>query len=108
MSDFNEIFEELKKGIVSLAENNLKEFKDQAISSGMDFLEQSKDEIKLWTEELATGQMSKEDFEWLVKGKKDLAELIILKEKGLAKSQVDKFTNGVCDVLISTAFRNLL
>lgn len=108
MSDFNDFWEELKNEVIALAENQLQDFKDQAIAAGKDFIEQSKDDLKFWSEQLASGQMNKNDFEWLVKGKKDLAELILLKHKGLAKVQVDKFINGLLEVVIGTALKNFV
>jgi hypothetical protein len=108
MVTFEDFWEDLQKGFSTFAETSLKDFKDEAFAAGKDFLEQSKEDIKLWTEQLATGQMSKEDFEWNVKGKKDVADLIILKQKGLAKAQVDKFTSGLTDIIISTAVKSFI
>ncbi|KKK50796.1 hypothetical protein LCGC14_3121460, partial [marine sediment metagenome] len=34
------------------------------------------EDLKRWTKLLAQGDLSKDDFEWLIAGKKDLAEII--------------------------------
>jgi hypothetical protein len=57
---------------------------------------------------LKNGQLSKDDYEWLLASKKDLAELVALKRAGLSKVGMDRFTNGVIDTTVSTAFRVLL
>ncbi len=108
MADFNDFWEELKKGIVSLAENSFNDFKDQALAAGNDFIEQSKADFKLWTEQLVARQMNKEDFEWLIKSKKTTLELILQKQKGLAKAQIDKLTSGLLNVVVSTAVKSFI
>ncbi len=105
MADFNDFLQDIKSGITTLAETSFNDFKDQAIAAGYEFINKSEDDLKLWTAQLATGEMSTEDFEWLVKSKKDLAELIILKQKGLAKANLDKFTTGLFDMIISSGVR---
>ena len=108
MANFNDFWEDLKKGLSTLAESGVKDFKDQILTAGNKFLEQSKDDIKLWTEQLAEGQMNKDDFGSLIRGKKDVAEMILLEEKGLAKAQVDKLTSGLLDVVVSTAVKSFI
>jgi hypothetical protein len=40
-----------------------------------------------------------------IKGKRDLAELLFLKEKGLSKTDLDEFFEGLLDTIITTAFK---
>lgn len=54
---------------------------------------------------LAKGDLTKDDFEWLLAGKKDVALLVALKQKGLAKVALDRFSNGLIDVIVATAFK---
>jgi hypothetical protein len=105
MSLFDDFWSQLQKEVVCLAENSLGNIKEAAISDGSDFLNKTKADIKKWTTQLAEKEITADDFEWLLKGKKDLAELVLLKEKGLAKVELDKFTNGLIDTVISTAFK---
>ena len=105
MADFNNFLVDVEKGIASLIENSFNEFRNQAIAAGKEFIEDSKDDIKVWTEQLADGQLSKEDFEWLMRSKETSAKLIILKHIGLTKAQVDKLTTGIIDVVNTSAFK---
>lgn len=108
MADFNDFLQDIKSGITTLAEQSFNDFKDQALDAGFEFINESEDDLKLWTAQLASGEMSTKDFEWLVKSKKDLAELIFLKQKGLAKANLDKFTTGLFDVIISSAVKSFV
>jgi hypothetical protein len=108
MADFNDFWKELQTEIVEFADYSWKAYKAAAIKDGKAFLAKSKDDLKRWTDMLAQGNLTKDDFEWLVAGKKDLAQLVALKQKGLAQVALDRFTNGVIDTIVSTAFKVFL
>lgn len=108
MAAFDDFIEELKTEIVEFAEYSWKAYKNAAIKDGKAFLEQSKADLERWTKMLAKGDLTRDDFEWLMVGKKDLAELVALKQKGLAKVALDRFTNGLIDTIVSTAFKTFL
>lgn len=88
----------------ALAEKLFKQYTHQAVSDVKDFLERSKDDLKRWIEKLARGDMDKDEFQSLVKGQADVAEMHTLKQAGLAAVQIDTFTNGVLDIVVSAAF----
>jgi len=67
-------------------------------------LQKSTLNLKRWVEELARGDLDKDEFESLVKGQADVAEMRALKQAGLAAVQIDTFTNGVLDIIVSAAF----
>lgn len=103
MDKFDEFKNSLEEGLKDLAGRTLKGFKDEALQDGKKFLKDTEDDLKRWTKLLASGDLSQEDFEWLVLSKKDLAELIALKQKGLAQVRIDRFRTGVVDLVINTA-----
>jgi hypothetical protein len=105
MATFNEFWEQLKKELVEFAEYSWTDYKSAAISDGSAFLEKTKTDIERWTEMLAKGKLTRDDFEWLLVGKKDLAELEALKQAGVAKIALDRFINGLIDTIVSTAFK---
>lgn len=81
-----------------------KKFAEQAVNDTEDFLQRSKDGVARATALLATEQIDKDDFEDLILGKKDLAEMHALKQIGLASATIDTFVNGVLQILIDAAF----
>ncbi len=104
MFDFNTFISSLEDGIKKLASETLGGYKDVAISDSKEFLEKTKADLKKWTEELARGELSQDDFKFLVAGKKDLAELHGLKQAGLTLAKIESFKNGVIDIVVNAAF----
>jgi hypothetical protein len=103
MGDFNDYLKTLEDGIKNLAEKMLKEFTKEALKDSKKFLKKTEEDLKRWTRLLASGELTLDDFEWLVIGKKDLAELYLLKRKGLSLVRIDRFRNSLIDLIIDTA-----
>jgi hypothetical protein len=108
MSDFEKFWEALKGGLVELAKNLGERYLEAALQDGQNFLRTQQLELQQWTAELAAGKLSKEEFEDLVMGRKDLAEMVVLKQEGLAQVQLDRFINGVLSLVINTAIKVFL
>jgi hypothetical protein len=108
MASFNDFWKELTKELSEFADYSWSTFKKAAVSDGKAFLDQSKEDLKRWTVLLADGKLTPDDFEWLVAGKRDLAELVALKQAGLTKVALDRFSNGLVDTIVSTAFKVFL
>lgn len=108
MPDFEALFDTLKDEVADLAETHLQAMRDEAIQDGEDFLHRTQDDLKRWTRLLAEGKLSRDEFESLVRGQKDLAEMEALKQAGLAAAQAKHFRDALIDRIISTASRVLL
>ena len=104
MFDFNGFISSLEDGIKKLASETLGGHKDIAIRDSKEFIEKTKTDLKKWTDELARGELSQNDFKFLVAGKKDLAELHGLKQAGLTLVKIESFKNGVIDIIVKAAF----
>jgi hypothetical protein len=87
-----------------LAATIFKKSTEQAVSDTEDFLQRSKAGVDHAAALLAAGQIDKDDFEDLILGKKDLAEMHGLKQAGLASATIDTFVNGVLQILIGASF----
>ncbi len=104
MANIDTILKSVEDQSKALAEKLFKQYSHQAVSDVRDFLQKSAGNLKRWVEELARGDLDKDEFESLVKGQADVAEMRALKQAGLAAVQIDTFTNGVLDIIISAAF----
>lgn len=107
MSDFENTFNELKNGLTSLILGTLKKRSEEALEAGKDYLEVMKDDLKTWSQQVLSGELSLEDVEWLIKSKKDLAEMIFLKEKGLTLVAMDNFKNQLSQMLLGALTKGL-
>lgn len=108
MATFDEFTEALQNELIEFAEYSWNTYKNAAVKDGKAFIEKSKADLARWTKMLAKGDLTRDDFEWLIVGKRDLAELVSLKQKGLAKVALDRFVNGLIDTIVSTAFKAFL
>ena len=108
MPTFNDFVSTLKNDLLDFAKENLEEYKDEILKDGARFVEKAKSDLERWTEGLATGALSKSDFEFLLKGKKDLAQMEALKQLGLSKIRITKITNGIMDVVVGSAVKTFL
>ncbi len=108
MATFGEFWKLLKQELIEFADYSWKEHRSAAIKDGHAFLEKARKDIERWTTLLARGELTADDFEWLMAGKKDLAQLAALKRKGLAQVARDRFVNGLIDTVVATAFRVFL
>jgi hypothetical protein len=108
MSTFNDFLSTVKDDLMEFAKENLNAYKDELLKDGNAFIEKAKDDLKRWADGLATGALSKADFEFLLKGKKDLAEMEALKQHGLSEIKINKLTDGVIGVVVGSALKTFL
>jgi len=70
MAKFDDFIDALKDELEEFAKERWKEYKDAAVKDGKDFIKESEEDLKRWTKALAKGDLSKDDFEWLLESKK--------------------------------------
>lgn len=102
--DFQEMFGHLKDDIITLAEVSLKRFANEAKTDALKLVEGMRDKLVRWTALLASGDLTTEDFEWLVNSQENLVEMHALKETGLAAIRIDQFKNSVLNLVVDTVF----
>ena len=105
MATFKEFLDILKDETEKVVRAEWQDCKEAALRDGGAFVEKTKADLERWTALLALGSLSREDFEWLLKGKKDLAELEALKQAGLAQVRLDRFRDSILGVVTQTALR---
>ena len=103
MSRFDDFLHEVKTGAQRVAQQEAAEFLDAVTKDAQAFLNDLETDLKTWTQQLASEQLSLTDFEFLVKSKKDLAQMVALKEAGLAAIRIDRVRNALIDLVIKAA-----
>lgn len=86
--------------IADLAKEKFTNFAKDAVNDATAFVHGIENDLKKWTAALAEGEISKEDFYWLLKSKKDRAKMGLLTDKGIAQIEIDKFRDAVIDLLL--------
>jgi hypothetical protein len=108
MSAFDGFLREIVSGAEDLARTTLTEAVAQAREDTEDFLRETESDLRRWTQELAAQELSQAEFEDLVKGEADLARLHALTEAGIALARLDRFRDGLINLVVNTAIRTFL
>lgn len=104
MSNFEELFQQLEKGVESLARTSFKAYANEARTDGQTVLTNLKENLQRWTGEVESGYLTKEDLECLLQEEAALDELTALKQAGLAEIRLDTFKNSVVSLITDTVF----
>ena len=100
--NFQQIIDNLKNGVINLALSSFKQYTNEAKTDALQLLEDMKVSLEKWTIQLAKGELSKADFEFLVLGQKDLLEMNALKQAGLALIEADQFKTNLLNLISNT------
>jgi hypothetical protein len=101
--NINDILKTVEDQAKALAQQKIKDYSQQALGDVKNSLQDAKEDLKRWVEELARGEIDKDEFESLVQGQIDVAKMQALKQAGLAEVQIESFVNGVIDIVVNAA-----
>jgi hypothetical protein len=101
--NINDILKTVEDQAKALAQQKIKDYSQQALGDVKNTLQDAKEDLKRWVEELARGEIDKDEFESLVQGQIDVAKMQALKQAGLAEVQIESFVNGVIDIVVNAA-----
>jgi len=107
MADFKDFVEALKNELIGIAEEAAVDIKDELIEDGEAFARKAKEDIQRWMTLFAQGMLTQEEVAYLIKGKKDLAAMEALKQKGLAEARIDRLKNALISSVIDAVFKVL-
>ncbi len=102
--DFTNILDQLKTDIADLAKTTMKGYINDAKKDAQQFLLNMKDKLKRWTELLAKGDLTTDEFVWLLSSQKDLVEMSALKHAGVAAIRIDQFKSSLLNLIVDTVF----
>ncbi|MCH2450410.1 MAG: hypothetical protein MK198_09725 [Gracilimonas sp.] len=102
MFDFDSFLDTLKSDLGDVIKEYGQEYKEDILNDAVDFASKTQSDIEKWAALLKEGELSPKDFEFLLKSKKDLAEMETLKQKGLAQARVDKLKADILDTIVGS------
>lgn len=103
MALFDTFMSALQTELHTFVTASFKNFKAGAIKHGEQFLSDSTRELQRWADSFSSGQLTEDEFLWLLESKKDALRIVALEKIGLSKVACDRFVNGVIDVVMRTA-----
>ncbi len=99
--DFEALLKELKTSLLELFGEKWKDLKDESKKDVEQFLKESKEKLERWTTLLANGDITLDDYEWLVKSQKDLLLMKALHKAGVSKISLGHFKNKIIKTILN-------
>ncbi len=106
--DFDAFVRSLKDALRDRLSSDWPAYRAALFQIGDGFVDRTRGDMARWTGLLATGALTRDDFEWLVFGRRELAELEALRLAGLSLAQIDRFRAALVETIVGTAFRHFL
>ena len=94
----------IESGVRGLAIDTFGGFSADSIKDNKEFLEKINNDLERWYKQIKDGKLTKEDFEWLLRAKRDLFEMHTLEQRGIAVIKINDFKEKVLDLMVDTAF----
>lgn len=105
MIDFRLFLENFINDLKSQSLAFEEEKQDGLLQDGLDFVHKTRADLEKWSRQLAAGELTKEEFEWLLLAKRDLAEMETLKQKGLTLARIDRYKKAVSQSVLNAVFK---
>lgn len=102
MFDFDTLLDTLQSDLGEVIKEFGEEYREDILNDAGDFATKTRDDIEEWAALLKDGEMSIADFEFLLKSKKDVAEMEALKQKGLTQAKLDKLKADILDTVVGS------
>ena|SRR5690349_2247388 len=94
---------QIEENVIALATNSFKDFAKQGIADGKSFLAQIQAQLITLAQQRARGEISEAEYQDGISDLKALAKMERIKQAGLAQAAIDKFTNGIVDIVTKAA-----
>jgi len=99
---FDEFIKDFEQNLLIFAKENSIRNKELLLKDGISFIKEVEEDLKRWMGALVSGKLGKNDFEFMLKGKKHLAKMEALKEAGFANDIISKSANGIIYTTINS------
>jgi hypothetical protein len=103
MSQWDDFLAEAEHGVGAAAATALNGFVNEARNDCQSFLTAIEADLKTWTQQLATGQISGQDLSDFVQADAALATMAALTEAGIAAADLQRFRDTLVNVVINAA-----
>lgn len=98
--NFDSFLNALRTELTQVAREYGEEYVNDIVTSGTNFALSMRETLIRRSEQLANGQLTPEEFEWLLKSDNDLIEMKALKKKGLTVVQLNRIQDAVVGSLV--------
>lgn len=99
--DIEELLKLLKDELLKVLGESYGDFKKETKADVEAFLTLSKVKLERWTVLLANGELTVDDYEWLLKSQKDLLVLNALYQAGVSKLRLGHLKNKIIKTIVN-------
>lgn len=103
-----EIFEAIKEELIKLANEELKGYVSDLFNDTKNFIEDALADVKLWSKQLENGELTREEFDFLIGGVKDRMAMAGLTQAGIAIIRIQKIRDAVFQLIFSTVLKIII
>lgn len=103
--DIKTLIKELKNGIIDLVRDKLDIESKEVKKEIADILKASKTKLERWSLLLKNGDITEEDFLWLIESQRDLLQLQSLRALGVSQIKLGHFKSKVIEFIGKTVVR---
>ena len=99
--NFIALFEQILQEAVAYVAQNAGSYFEAAKADALAVVNKTKERVTKWTQQLATGELSWNDFQFLIMAQKESVEMSGLQQAGLAQVKVDEIKLGILSIIVS-------
>jgi hypothetical protein len=103
MSRFDDFVDAVTSQVPALARDTLGAMPQEAVDDARAFLSFAEDSLRTWTGQLESGELEPGDFRDLASDLPQLAQLAALSRIGIAEAALQRFRDGLIDLVINAA-----
>lgn len=100
--DIKELLKDLKKGLLELVKEKFDVESKELKAEISGILKVSKVKLERWANLLQKGELTQDDFEWLVGSQRDLLKLETLRKLGISQVKLGHFKSKVIKFIVET------
>ncbi len=93
--NIDQIYEDLKSGVTTIAQQSFKDYVEEAKAAGKASIDGMKLNLQRWAQEVESGSLTKEDLSFLLEEQTSLEKLTALKQVGISEIRIDEFRNAI-------------
>jgi len=106
--DIEALLKLLKEELVKVLGESYSDYKKETKEDVESFLTLSKVKLERWTGLLQAGELTPEDYEWLLKSQKDLLILNALHQAGVSKLRLGYLKNKIIKTILNTVITSVV
>jgi hypothetical protein len=108
VSQFDDFLKTCAANLSVLGQQGFQGYSDQVKAMAQDALDKAQINLRLWTDQLAQGQLTQAEFKSLVQGETDLTEIAGYTAAGMSLAEAQRLRDAVTLTVLNTALDTFL